>query len=410
MDALGSSAHHVFTVSGGKTLKLENLTLKGGKGKSGTFGGAILVTSGSNTAELTDCAIEDCHADNGGAIYAKGAAVNLTTCALKGNEAKSGGAVCALKTGTSASTVTGGTIGGTGTDANKATGSNGQGGGIYVGTNCTLTLQNNVQLIGNTAAYGGGVYAIGATVTVTSCTLKGNTAKIGGAIFALKSGTPANVTINGGTIGGMGATDANKATGSGVGAGRGGGINVEAGCILTMQNSVQVIGNSALTFGGSIYAVGATVNITNCPLKGNMAKSGGAICALKSGAPSNTPSTVTIKGGAIGGTGTDANKATDYSLGSYGGGIYIDEFCTLNLQNGVQVTGNTAQKGNGIYAKAASLGMQGRAEVDVNNDVFLDGDAKISADSVLNPASGIAARITVPTAKYLPSTHVLTAA
>ena len=44
LDALGSSTHHVFTVSNGKTLKLENLTLKG---MSGTFGGGVYVDGDS---------------------------------------------------------------------------------------------------------------------------------------------------------------------------------------------------------------------------------------------------------------------------------------------------------------------------------------------------------------------------
>ena len=47
LDALGSSTHHVFTVSNGKTLKLENLTLKGDKGTSGTFGGGVYVDGDS---------------------------------------------------------------------------------------------------------------------------------------------------------------------------------------------------------------------------------------------------------------------------------------------------------------------------------------------------------------------------
>ena len=52
---LGSNAHPIFRVKNGKTLTLKNLTLKGGKGIDGTFGGAINVT-GSSKAELSNAA------------------------------------------------------------------------------------------------------------------------------------------------------------------------------------------------------------------------------------------------------------------------------------------------------------------------------------------------------------------
>ena len=67
---LGSNAHCIFTVRDGKKLTLKNLTLKDGKasgGLSGVNGGAIFVGIGSR-AELSDCVIKACEANNGGAI------------------------------------------------------------------------------------------------------------------------------------------------------------------------------------------------------------------------------------------------------------------------------------------------------------------------------------------------------
>ena len=61
----------IFNIDGGKTLTLENLTLKNGK-KEGAIGGCILVFSGK--VELTDCIIENCTAGDGGAIGVKGEA------------------------------------------------------------------------------------------------------------------------------------------------------------------------------------------------------------------------------------------------------------------------------------------------------------------------------------------------
>ena len=494
--SLVSHAHPIFRVSGGKTLTLKNLTLKGGQGTSGTFGGAINVTGGSSKADITDCTIEDCQADKGGAIgcgrgttatlnnvtikkctaaspsggggaiYAQGATVNITGCTLKGNEAgDKGGAICAVKDGAPSNTPTtvtieGGTIGGTNAaDANKATGSDGEGGGIYVSTNCTLTLQNNARVIGNKAGTeGGGVYAFGATVNITNCTLKGNEAKSGGAVYAEKAGStaPSTVTIKGGTIGGTG-TDANKATGLD---GKGGGIYVGEGCTLNMQapassptQGVQLIGNTATKGGGGVYASSATVTMTNCTLSGNKAdnnnddgtsggiytyqgnltmtgctltgntarldgggvraestpvtmtnctftgnkaRCGGAICASNGGAD------VTVIGGTIGGMGSgEANEVTDSSQSS-GGGIHIGGGATVTLKGSVKVIGNKAPgsaEGAGVYVNCYStLQMQDSAQVDTNNDVFLQeysgAAAKIIVDGALTPPGGTAARIT----------------
>ena len=442
--SLLSNAHPIFSVSGGKTLTLKNLTLKGGKGTSGTFGGAILVTGSGSTAKLTGCIIEGCEADNGGAIgcgkdttvnltdtiiknckgltpansgqggaiYAEGATVNIIDCTLKGNEANSGGAICAVKSGSTAPstvTVSGGTIGGTGTnDANKATQGNSSGGGIYVGSGCTLTMQNNAEVIGNTAeGHGGGVYAAGATVNITNCTFKGNEAKSGGAICAVKSGgNVARVTIKGGTIGGTGPA-ANKATGLN---GKGGAIFVGEGCTLNMQapassptQGVQLIGNSAGKEGGGVYTVSATVTMKDCILKGNTAKSGGAIYVLRDG----TSSTVTISGGTIGGTGADANKATGSD--GEGGAIYVGDACSLTLQNNAQLTGNQAHKGGGIYVKNTIVIMKDSSHINTNNDVYLASGSQIRADSTLTPPDGTAARITVADGDYKTDRQVLIA-
>ena len=88
--SLSSNAHPIFRVSDGKTLKLKNLTLKGGKGISGTFGGAINVTGGSSKTELEDCVIEDCEADKGGAIgCGSGTTVTLTNTTIQNCKATS---------------------------------------------------------------------------------------------------------------------------------------------------------------------------------------------------------------------------------------------------------------------------------------------------------------------------------
>ena len=199
-----SPKHQIFKVQGGRKLTLKNLTLKDGKASTGIGGGAIYLLSGSE-AELEGCIIEACKADKGGAIgcnksstvkltntiiknctahtggnagtggaiYAEGATVTMTGCTLTGNKAdKGGGAIYAQKHTSSPYTpsnvtIEGGTIGGTGEgEANKTIGSSGIGGGIYIEANTTVTLQNDAQIIGNEAEYGGGVYLLGSESTL----------------------------------------------------------------------------------------------------------------------------------------------------------------------------------------------------------------------------------------------------
>lgn len=370
---------------------------------------------------------------SGGGIYAEGAVVNITNCTLRGNSTPMssytafGGAIYAKKDSGTVSivTISGGTIGGTGTnDANKAS----NGAGICVGEDCILTLKeytdgsgakHGVQLIGNDSNFsGGGVYAEGAVVSITNCTFKGNsTSGSGGAIYAdKKDNKPSTVTISGGAIGGMGTDDGNKTTSDG-----GGGIWVGIGCELTLKDNVQVIGNTSSTNnsgvgGGGVYAYGATVNITNCTLKGNTAMSGGAIYAAKPISSSDTAK-VTVSGNTIiGGTGTnDKNKATGDGSYESGGGIWVGAECELTLEGNVQVIGNWAKKnGSGVYVQNANtvFKMKGSAKIDVNsNDVYLEkynGGAKITVEAPLSLSGGDkAARITVPDNDYYVGRKVL---
>ena len=160
-----NSMSRIFKVKSGKTLILENLTLTGGKADEA--GGAIFASDAFVT--ITNCTITGNEADtNGGGLNVEGTPTTITNCTFTGNTAKNGGGIYINKTAGSipAVTISGGTIGGTGTnEANKATGtgSDGNGGGIYVGEFCSLKLQDyagdGVRIIGNQAAKGGGVYA-----------------------------------------------------------------------------------------------------------------------------------------------------------------------------------------------------------------------------------------------------------
>ena len=200
-------------------LTLEKLTLKGGF-VNGNDGAAIIVGRDAE-AELSACTIEECEALNGGAI-------------------------AILATGTATLTNT---------DIK----------------NCSAKLFS-----GNTPpnGSGGAIYAEGGTVIMTNCTLTGNTAENnGGAVYAKKTSdlTPilSTVTIEGGTIGGTGTGEANKATGTGEGLG--GGIYIGESCALNMKDytdssnnkhGAKIIGNTAKAKGGGVYIMDGTATFT----------------------------------------------------------------------------------------------------------------------------------------------------
>ena len=273
--------------------------------------------------------------------------------------------------------------------------------------NKKLTLQNLTLKDGKDEGTPG-VVSQGGAITVsdsdgkaelTNCIIEDCQAKYGGAIGCY-SGT--TVTLTNTTIQKCKATE------------RGGAIFAEDATVNITSCTLK--GNEAKVYGGGVYAFGTTVTLTNCTLKGNTAKSGGAIYAEKR---SSTVARVTIEGGIIGGTGEDANKATGTGTDNgMGGGIWVGDACSLNLKDStdpssgvqrLQILGNRAQKGQGIYAKNTIVTMKDTLQINANNDVYLDDGTKIRADSNLNPPGGITARITVPDNKYNTSTQVLIA-
>ncbi|UTY23336.1 InlB B-repeat-containing protein [Treponema denticola] len=302
----------------------------------------------------------------------------------------------------------------------KATNVGSNSGQIIIEKNITIQGSNNTTDILN--ANSGGTDApstthrifmvqSGKTLTLKKLTLKGGqntTGAFGGAINVTVSGSKAqleNCIIE--------DCQANK--GGAIGCGLGTAVNLTNTII---KNCKGLTPNNAAGIGGAIYASGATVTLIGCTLTGNEAVlKGGAIYAVKADVSPNTPSAVTISGGTIGGTDTnDANKATGTGADEgQGGGIYIGDACSLNLKDStdpssgvqsLQILGNRAAKGQGIYAKNTIVTMKDTLQINANNDVYLDDGTKIRADSNL---SGFTARITVPDNKYNPSTQVLIA-
>ena len=414
--------HRIFKVEGGKTLTLTNLTLKGGK---------------------PDGLDEE---GGGGGILVKGSTLNMTNCAVTGNTAQDGGGIFAKKEGSTASAVTisGGFIGsdGTGTDANKSTGYSG-GGGIYIGEDCSLTMKENVKIIGNqTGASGGGIYTgANCVLTMESCTVSDNTASInGGGIFAQGTLTLTSCTVSD-----------NRANSIGGGAYLAGTVNI--------KGASTIAHNAADESGGGIYAASGSLTLENATIggeqsydgtdldktKGNKAKGGGGIYAqaaltMKHCTVSfNTATTSGVSsadGGGIYAQGKLAmtfcrvrsNKArtgggikkdndeftmtnctlTNNEATANGGGIFTMGTCDFTMAD-CTLSGNTVNlenndSGGGVYMSGRKFTMKGASCItpssgsDANkkgqNDVYLPTGNKIDLSDVLNPQGGTAARIT----------------
>ena len=332
-----------------------------------------LITADLNSVTVTNNKLTDTNSpySNGGGIYTKGGTLNMTGCTVTGNNAVlGGGGIYVVKNGSTPAAVKikGGTI-----EENTVSGnaSKGHGGGIHISENCTLTMDGNVKINGNTAQYdGGGIYAYDSTVVMENCTVTGNTASSGGGIYTNGGGT---VNMTGCTIGGSGMEE----------------------------------GNTAGDSGGGVYSgQSTTATMKDCSVMGNKAKSGGGIYAI--GTTDSAKSTVTITDCTIGGTGGAGNKATGTGNSS-GGGIYVVQYADVTLNGTANVIGNTADgKGGGVYVKNnyTTFTMSGGAKVDTataDNDVYLESGAKITVNGALSNAQ--AACITPQT--YAAVTQVL---
>lgn len=318
-----------------------------------------LITADLNSVTVTNNKLTDTNSQysNGGGIYTKGGTLNMTGCTVTGNNAVlGGGGIYAVKNGSTPAAVKikGGTI-----EENTVSGnaSKGHGGGIHISENCTLTMDGNVKINGNTAQYdGGGIYAYGSTIVMENCTVTGNNAVLrgGGGIYTKGGGT---VNMTGCTIGGSGMEE----------------------------------GNTAGDSGGGVYSgQSTTVTMSTCSVMGNTAKSGGGIYA--EGTTDSAKSTVTITDCTIGGAGGAGNKATGTGNNGTGGGIYVVQYADVTLNGTANVIGNTADgKGGGVYVKdvCTTFTMSGGAKVDTataDNDVYLENNAKITVNGALSNA------------------------
>ena len=223
------------------------VTMSGNAGISSntatTYGGGVFVQSSGTLEMKGNAAISGNTATtSGGGVYVYiGTLTMEDNAAISGNTAttNNGGGVY-MDGGTF--TMTGGTIGGSGTaDANTAV----SGGGVYV-IAAKFDLSGDAVINGNTATSNGGGVSVSTNGTFTmsgGAAISGNTASTsGGGVFVSNNGS---FTMSGGTIGGSTTADANTAY-------RGGGVYVATGSFI-MSGEASVSGNTTTNDGGGVY-------------------------------------------------------------------------------------------------------------------------------------------------------------
>lgn len=310
---------------------------------SGKDGGGVLVKNGSLT--INDSTISDNTApDQGGGIHVEWSELKITDSTVSGNKAANGAGIFMADTDVPKN-ETEHTI--TKTTIENNTASN-LGGGVYVGNNSDVTITDST-LEGNTAASQGGAIVAysGRNITLDNTTVKGNKAISGGAIHALGTAvTDTHITLENNTeftgntaanAGGLflwnnSSADLNNSEVSGNKAtGNGGGVYVyDATCSLTTSNGTVFRENSGYR-GGGIFSSGGTVTVEDSTFEKNTATDdGGAIAATQN-------SSLTVRSSKV-----LENKAADTA-----GGI-LAEKSTLEVTDSI-IDGNRASVGGGLY-------------------------------------------------------------
>ena len=318
-------------------------------------GGAIFSVSYSSTnpCNLTSCVFNTNHTTTGGAIYSH-ESLNVDRCTFDGNYvsggSKLGGAI--FYGGTTSEHNKSASIKGSTFLNNEA--QSGWGGAIYADKNssgldkCNMTIQSTTvggttytpTFHDNEATNGGGIYVgNGCSLTMSASDIYKNTASnYGGGVYVTSGGT---LSMSAGSIGKSGTGNANTAN-------KGGGVYVAGGTFNLSGGNVQYNTNSGSDkHGAGIYLASGSVSMTGGSVIANTGASLGGGAYVADG-------TFTLSSGNIGASGS-ANSANK------GGGVYVADG-TFNLSGGnvqYNTTSGSDKHGAGIYLASGSVSMTG---------------------------------------------------
>ena len=266
------------------------------------------------------------------------------------------------------------------------------GGGVFVNSGSTVTLEH-CRVSGGQADAGGGIFVDGATLRLRLSEVINNTAVYYGGGIANDDGT---VVIEESVVSFNHASNVTAGAGGGVAninnasvallsslmesnsAGSNGGAIVNVGALAYVEISDSSLSlNSAGDAGGGIYNALGTVGLQNSVVSSNDAENGGGIHNLsgtinvigQSSVKTNTaqfgggiyshlvspnpPPTVTIDNSTVGGSGVgDGNTVSDM-----GGGIFTKDG-SLVILNASSVSGNSGDDGGGIYIESGTVTLE----------------------------------------------------
>ena len=306
-------------------------------GNNTTKNGAVAV-DGASLVVKNGVEFSGNSSSNGGALYVRDEKANLEigSSSFVNNTAKSlGGAIFFEE---NAFSDTNGKLIFTGDVLISGNSALDKGGGIYNGTNIEIKLSSvsrsgedfRIQITGNEASYGGGIYSIGNLMLQTGVDISSNSANYGGGVY-----------INGGD--------------------------------LIIDDLAQISSNLVLNAGGGIYASNSVVNIASSQITEN----GMTIDAVGG-----------YGGGVFVESGTlevqnEANITSNSSV--IGAGIYAGDSVTLKVLGGLISSNEASSNGGGIYFKGNNLEVLGGsissniAHVD-GGGIYAEGSGVVTLD------------------------------
>ena len=341
-------------------------------------GGGLLIKDSSLT--MTGCTVENNTApDQGGGMVIPNSVLKIDSSVIKNNHSKHGAGIFLDDTEKNEQithAITDTTI-----EENTA---DELGGGIHVGTTCTVTIKDstlrknsaniqggaivaytadtieldNVSITENTSESGAGILSLCTAVCETNIVLKNGTkvdknvaTASGGGIFAYALGNEMNVTVDNSSV-----NDNTADGGAGIFAIV---VNSEnANLNVNLQSGAAVNDNTATgSFGGGIYAYAMgnnlNVSVADSSISGNTAKNGAGIFTYALPDPTTQEITAEINVNLNSGATMHKNTATTGS----GGAIYAyDKAAHINVAEGSALYNNTAKKaGDDLWMNGATF-------------------------------------------------------
>lgn len=245
------------------------------------------------------------------------------------------------------------------------------GGGLYLGNNSTLqavntNLGHTIWFLGtiqwgNSANFGGGLYADGSTVNFGGNIATNFANYSGGGIYATNSA----LNLTNATVGLVGSAWGNRLGTSG---NTGAGLYLTSGSIGVLNTTVIVSNTfqtTSYTYGGGIYATeNSTVTLTNSRIEQHYAPS--AFDGRGAGLYLNN-STATL----------DNSQILSNTAGTVGGGVRVWLTSTLNVLNGSVIANNQSLNGVGGAVAAA-----GTPDINIENATLRNNTAATNGGAI----------------------------